>query len=267
MSFPALSPDRLIAHGRTADVYEWGDQHILKLFHDWYDLESIEYELNIVNAVRASGIQTPKILEPIVHENKHGLIYERVKGEPMQTILQRKPWMALKYSRWLARLQKQMHEHPFNADIPDQHSKLRNKINRAKTLSASLKDSLLDALDLLPAGDRVCHGDFHPANVLVAGTNAIVIDWVDASIGNPFADLARTSIIILGDVESGSRVNPFEKTLTKLFHRSYLNEYFKGNPSARNEYLRWLPIVAAARLSEEIPELETWLARQAGRVV
>ena len=30
-----------------------------------------------------------------------------------------------------------------------------------------------------------------------------------------------------------------------------------------NEYRRWLPIVAAARLSENIPELEQWLTKKA----
>jgi hypothetical protein len=35
----------------------------------------------------------------------------------------------------------------------------------------------------------------------------------------------------------------------------------------RDEYYRWLPIVAGARLSEKIPELEDWLVQEAGKVV
>ena len=42
-----ISPDKLIAHGRTADVYVWDDGHVLKLFKNWFDLENIEYELRI----------------------------------------------------------------------------------------------------------------------------------------------------------------------------------------------------------------------------
>ena len=43
-----ISLDKPIAHGRTADVYDWDDGHILKLFHNWFELENIEYELKIV---------------------------------------------------------------------------------------------------------------------------------------------------------------------------------------------------------------------------
>ena len=43
-----------IARGRTADVYPWDDKHILKLFHNWFKLENIEYELRIARAVHVN---------------------------------------------------------------------------------------------------------------------------------------------------------------------------------------------------------------------
>ncbi len=36
-----------------------------------------------------------------------------------------------------------------------------------------------------------------------------------------------------------------------------------GLPARETEYRRWLPVVVAARLSENIPELEQWLLEQA----
>jgi len=36
----------------------------------------------------------------------------------------------------------------------------------------------------------------------------------------------------------------------------------KAYPGDAGEYRRWLPVVAAARLSEGIPELEKWLVKQ-----
>ncbi len=53
----------------------------------------------------------------------------------------------------------------------------------------------------------------------------------------------------------------------RLFHTIYLRRYFALRPAGRVEYGRWLPIVAAARLSENIPELEAWLLAQAAKVV
>ncbi|HKY56340.1 MAG TPA: phosphotransferase, partial [Anaerolineales bacterium] len=164
----------------------------------------------------------------------------------------------------LAKLHAQMHECVFDAvGIPLQRKRLQNKINHADALPSSLKTALLNALQSLPEGDRVCHGDFHPANVLVLGEEARVIDWMDASRGNPLADVARTTVIARGEAESGEIPNPFIKVLVNLFHSIYLRHYFRLRPGGEDEYRRWLPIVAGARLSEGIPELEKWLLERA----
>lgn len=262
-----ISLEKPIAHGRTADVYDWDEAHVLKLFHNWFELPNIEYEFKIASAVHASGVKAPAVRELIRIQGRNGLVYERVAGESMLEVLLRKPWMALKYARVLAGLHAQMHERVFDGvGIPAQRKRLENKINQAGVLSASLKGSLLNALQSLPDGDRVCHGDFHPANVLVAGEVANVIDWMDASRGNPLADVARTSIIALGEAESRETPNPLMKSFIKLFHSIYLNHYFRLRPGGEAEYRRWLPIVAGARLSEGITELEKWLVKEAEKI-
>ena len=258
-----ISLDRPTARGRTADVYDWDDGHILKLFHPWFRIEDIEYERSMAQAVHASGVKTPAVGELIQIQGRHGLIYERVAGQSMLTVLLHSPWTVLKYSRLLASLHAQMHECVFDADIPAQQERIRNKIKYAEALTASLKTSLLGALDSLPQGDRVCHGDFHPGNVLVSGKEVTIIDWIDASRGNPLADLARTSIILLGIAATRQASNQFLKIFVKLFHSAYLKEYFRLRPGGEAEYQRWLAVVAGARLSENIPELEAWLIRRA----
>lgn len=259
-----ISLDKPIARGRTAAVYDWDEGHILKLFHNWFELQNIEYEFKVARAVHASGVQAPAVKELVQVQGRNGLIYERVAGESMLDLFQRRPWMGFTYAHILARLHVQMHECVFDADgIPAQRRRLQSKINLADALSASLKTSLLSVLQSLPDGERVCHGDFHPANVLLLGNDARVIDWMDASRGNPLADVARTSVILLGAVESAQSSNLFIKGTIKIFHAIYLRHYFRLRPGGEDEYRRWLPIVAAARLSEGIAELEEWLVKQA----
>ena len=262
-----ISLDKPIAHGRTADVYDWDEGHILKLFHNWFELPNIEYERKIASAVHASGVKAPAVKELVHVQGRNGLIYERVAGNSMLDMFQRKPWMVFTYSSLLAKLHVQMHECVFDADrIPSQRKRLENKINHTDVLPASLKTSLLDSLQSLPDGDRVCHGDFHPANVLISGKDARVIDWMDASRGNPLADVARTSIILLGAAETEEIPNPFIKGLVKIFHSIYLKHYFRLRSGSEDEYRRWVPIIAGARLREGIPELEKWLVKQASKV-
>jgi uncharacterized protein (TIGR02172 family) len=261
-----ISIEKPIAQGRTADVYAWDETRVLKLFHNWFGLESVEYEFKITRAVRASGIKTPAALELIQVEGRNGLLYERAKGETMLAMFQHRPNRVFQYARTLARLHADMHERVFDADVPQQHARLQNKINQADALPPPVKQSLVNALASMPKGDRVCHGDFHPDNILLTRHETTIIDWIDATRGNPVADVARTSIIVLGAIAGKQVSNPFLRVLVGLFHTVYLREYSRLHPEGRYEYRHWLPIVAGARLSEGIPEVEKWLVEQAGKV-
>jgi uncharacterized protein (TIGR02172 family) len=261
-----ISADQLLARGRTADVYAWDNGHVLKLFQSWFPLENIEYERRISQAVIASGVKAPAVGELMQVNGRNGLLYERAAGLSMETMFLRQPWKLFTYARILARLHAQMHEKVFDQTIPAQKLRLQNKIDQAKALPDPLKIKLLHALDSLPPGDSVCHGDFHPANVLLSGQDATVIDWIDATRGNPLADVARTSVIALGAAESAQTLNPLLRLAIRIFHSAYLKHYFALRPGGRDDYRRWLPIVAGARLSEGIPEPEAWLCAQAALV-
>ncbi len=261
-----ISLDHPLARGRTADVYKWDDDHVLKLFHHWFPLEDAEYELRIAQAVHASGIKSPVAHELIQVNGRTGLVYDRVNGESMAAMLQHKPWKVFACAKTLAQLHAQMHEVVSDADMPKQHGKLQRKIENAPALPTPLKTALLTVLHSLPESDRVCHGDFHFENVLLTESEPAIIDWMDASCGNPLADVARTSIILLGIVESREMHNPLLKFFLRIFHSTYLREYFRLRPQGWAEYIRWLPIVAGARLSEQIPELEGWLIVKAEEV-
>ncbi len=49
----------------------------------------------------------------------------------------------------------------------------------------------------------------------------------------------------------------------RIFHSAYIRNYARLKPFDVDAYQRWLPIVAAARLTEGIPELQDWLIARA----
>jgi Ser/Thr protein kinase RdoA (MazF antagonist) len=250
-----------IAYGRTAELYAWQPGWVLKLFYDWFEPDHIEYEARIARTLQASGLPIPAVGE-LVHVNgRHGLIYQRIEGDPMRQHLSRQPWRLLAYARRAAALHIQMHTHPAPADLPGQRRRLVSKIRQA-SLPATLRAKALAAIERLPENDRLCHGDFHPGNILMTAQGEIIIDWIDATRGNALADLARTSILLLGAMACQIR-SARERMLVRLFHAAYRRYYFRSNPDGETEYRRWLPIVAAARLSENIIELDAWLTAQA----
>ena len=253
----------LIASGRTADVYAWGADQVVKLYHDWFGLEDIQFEQRMAQAVQASGLCVPAVGEIIQVNGRNGLIYQRVDGSLMWEALARQPWRMISLAYRTAELHADLHGIVAPTDLPEQRRRLQRKIEQARALPEELRQRALAALDKLPAGDRICHGDFHPGNILLTGRGEVVIDWIDATRGNPLADLARTSILALGSAATAQVPQKAMKASLRLFHALYLRRYFRLRPGGYAEYRRWLPVVAAARLSENIPELEQWLVTQA----
>lgn len=49
----------------------------------------------------------------------------------------------------------------------------------------------------------------------------------------------------------------------ELFHTTYLDICMRRMNMDWGEYAMWLPVIAAARLSEGIPEFQDWLTEQA----
>jgi thiamine kinase-like enzyme len=121
-----------------------------------------------------------------------------------------------------------------------------------------LRTKTLALLDTLPDDQRLCHGDYHPGNVILTEAGPIVIDWMTARAGSPWMDVARTSLILsIGPKSAGKLVSPVIKIAIKLYYRVYLSRYHRLAPDPKNELGRWMPVIAAARLNEDIvPERE-----------
>lgn len=255
-----------IALGRTAEIYAWEPGWVLKLYFDWFNADGAAFEQRIAAAIHATGLPVPAVGEILQIGERVGLLYEHCSGIPMAEDLAKHPWRIVSYARLLAKLHAEMHAGPMRANIPGLHPRLEHKIRAAKPLPEELRSAVLQELKKMPGGNRLCHGDFHPGNILLSQPGATVIDWIDASIGNPLADLARTSILLQGLIAVRSQRSWSEFIGIHILHAVYLRRYFQLRPGGMDEYRRWLPIVAAARLSEGIIELDSWLLTQAGKL-
>ncbi len=252
-----------IATGRTAILFARGAVQVLKLFHPWRELDDILFEQKVVRVVQSSGLPAPAVGELVQVNGRYGLVYQRVDGCPMWDTLARQPWRIVHLARRTAELHLGLHAVNAPADLPDQRERIQRKIERAEALTEEARQRALAALDRLPGGDKLCHGDFHPGNILMTAGGVVIIDWMDTTRGNPLADLARTSTLALGAASTAQVPQMGMKVSLRLFHFLYRREYFRLRPGGTSEYRRWLPVVAAARLSENIPELQDWLILRA----
>lgn len=241
-----------IAEGRTAEIYPWDDHHVLKLYRDWCPPDWVEYEVRIAHLVQEAGIPSPEASEIVEVGGRRGLIYQRLEGISMVQDLKSRPWMLLKHAHQLAELQSKIHEKS-TTGLPSYKDRLRYDIEETSYLTESLRREAHDVLNQLPNGQSICHGDFHPENVLITKRGPMVIDWMNACSGSPWADVARTSLILTIGVRAAAKQIPlFLRMMVRLFHRTYLRRYRAICADTENEMQRWMTLIAAARLNENI---------------
>jgi aminoglycoside phosphotransferase (APT) family kinase protein len=245
------------ARGRTAEIYPWEEGTILKLFRDWCPDTWIEQEAHIVHEVNQAGIPAPVVGDIVNVYSRKGIIYQRADGPDMRMAIRKNPLLLVPYAKTLARLQIAMHRHPA-PDLPSQRAELVEAIQSAKTLQDDLRQVALQKLEMLPSGSQMCHGDFHPGNVILTEFGPVVIDWMMASRGHPAADVARTRLLILFEDLPRRGIQRLVHLLGRyIFYRTYLKTYRQYDPEVVALSDAYLPVEAAARLNEDIrPERE-----------
>ena len=65
---------------------------------------------------------------------------------------------------------------PEGSKLPSSRARLEDRIHAANLPDVSEKFTLTRLAEL-PDGDALCHGDFHPLNLFLSDSGAIVIDW------------------------------------------------------------------------------------------
>ena len=156
-------------------------------------------------------------------------------------------------ARAMAELHASLHARRSPLSDP-QHTVLARRIRAALGLSDRQKTHALARLDAMPQGNALCHGDFHLDNIILTRDGPMVIDWNDATRGDPLADVARSLILIhhahlhVTDVPRQRAV----EAAAERFSEAYLSHYAAKTGADPATVRDWLPTDAAARLSEGV---------------
>jgi tRNA A-37 threonylcarbamoyl transferase component Bud32 len=178
-----------IAEGRDSEIYDHGPGKVLRIARD---RRSLVEEAEVMSYVRAEGYPVPQVYDA----GEGYLVMDRIDGPTMLD-----------------------HAIPF-------------RIGRDAKLLADLHERLhriaappwLTREAPLP-GDRLVHRDLHPLNVLIARDGPVVIDWSNASRGDPAFDVADTWVLFAcGDPP----LNPIEARLAPLARKLFLRTFLGG---------------------------------------
>lgn len=264
----AMPKGGLVGAGRTAEVYEWGPGLVLKLYRGAFPREWVEHEARLGRLVHAAGQPAPAVGELVEEDGRIGFVCERAEGPSWLDELQRRPWLAGRTGRALARLHAAMHRRPAPGGLPALRERLAEAIRDPRAGLGPEADAAAAAVEALPAGEALCHYDFHPGNVLGAGNRLRIIDWLTAARGAPAADVARTRLLLDSPfLPPGfpAFLRPAALGMKRWLARAYLAEYRRLTGLSGAEVDAWCAPVAAARLWEQVPGEREWLLARARR--
>lgn len=94
----------------------------------------------------------------------------------------------------IIRLQKEVHAFT-EINLPSFKTCAANDIVKLQ-IDKKQRDSVLKFLESIPDTKNLLHLDFHFLNIMYADAKYYIIDWINARVGNPIYDYARTYVII-----------------------------------------------------------------------
>lgn len=246
-----IESEKPIAMGRTAEIYSYGEGKIVKLFFSTTPQSWIDKEIEIGRYIQEAKLPVPKVYEKVAIDYREGIVYEKIKGPALLNELATKPWNVVKYSRLLAKLHVKIHEVQAPENLETQREWATGGIPTTDKLSNNLKENILRLLDKLPDGNKLCHGDFHPGNIILTKSGPVIIDWMTVSKGVPSGDVARTlTILEAAKAPEGTPLRWLLEWIRKKFLASYLKTYLQLSPDIKESLGAWQSVMAANFLSD-----------------
>ena len=255
-----------IGEGREAEVFALDSDRALRLARNASFRPVLERERAALVAAAAAGVPAPAVFGPVEVDGRSGLIVGRLGSRNLLFEVAARPWRVVTIGRELGSLHALMHRAVAPDSLEEVHDLVGSRLE-SPLVPGRVRERALGLLDALPRGDRLCHGDFHPGNVLRgADGGAAAIDWTGACRGDPAADVARSRLIIrfgaLGP-DATFTVAALALVGRPVLWRAYLGGYRRAGQMDRGAVERWLPVMAAARLAEDIAEERPRLLKMA----
>src|SRR3972149_9939835 len=150
-------------------MFAWEDGSILRPPRGPDSEERNQWQAAAMEAARSRGVRVPAVLGATTALGRPGLIMERIDGTDLLTLVGRRPWTVFRVARICGEVQARLHEVRAPRVIPSLKEALKWRSDTAGPLPQHLAEFALERLDGLPDGASLCHGDFHPGDLLMAG--------------------------------------------------------------------------------------------------
>lgn len=224
--------EKIIAVRTNKTVYR-DDENVIKVFDSDYSKADVLNEALNHARVEETKLNIPTLQEVTKVDSKWAIVTQFIQGKTLAALMEENPDKRDEYIELFVDLQLEVH----NQKCP-LLGKLKDKMNRKISesgLDATTRYELHTRLQGMPTHNKLCHGDFHPKNIIITddGT-AYILDWAHATQGNASADAARAYLLfwLAGDIDGAEK---------------YLSLFCQKSDTAKQYVQKWIPIVAASQ--------------------
>ncbi|WP_234893271.1 phosphotransferase family protein [Sphingobium yanoikuyae] len=222
---------------------------MLKLFHEGVDPSIIRREYVTAELIQATGLPAARLFGRCEAGGRQGIIYSEIEGPNLLHYIWRHPHRVGWAMRAMAQLQAHIHRQPVSM-LRSRKAILAEDIEMAP-IGARLRAAAIDRLDQLNEGDRLSHGDLHPANLIVSGDGLAVIDWSKAARSAPAADVVRSEMLMrFGPGQSAGMLEGKLRDATTAYYVGRYRKLAGMEPDALNA---WRALVGLAWLRHRLP--------------
>ncbi|MBR1469693.1 MAG: phosphotransferase [Prevotella sp.] len=253
-----------IGRGGVGIVYRIDDETIIKVFREGTNIDEVKTEITMAKEAFVLGMPTAISFDIVRAGDKYGLVYELLKAETLSTIISREPEKIDEFARLYAGMFRQLHsiEVPKGSTIPDAIEKAERSIRKInRYFDDESVDLLLQIISYVPKSNRLLHCDLQTKNIMMQGSEPMLIDMGEVSCGHPLIDLAYAYSAMV------SFVGDYEQTIgipravgLDLWQRA-MNYYFEGTDEAEVRHrMEQIETVSRVRnfswlsLSDSFPE-------------
>jgi thiamine kinase len=259
-----------IGGGVSADVFLLPPDRVLKLLFPGLGKAMAAREFTAATLAFAASLPVPRPIGLTQQGDRHGIVFERLVEGKLTRQLRRMPGPVMLTWWSLARLQARSHAVIAGpGTLPAAYA-----VIAARCADASAPDdSRIEAARLLaalPPGDRLLHGDLHLGNVITAQGRLMAVDWAQAMIGDPAADVARTELLLrFGRYGPALRRHPWLRVARHAAAEWYLFCYRRVTGMAGAEIDAWRLPTAVAWMRPDsaahLPSLAAYVEQRLSR--
>lgn len=247
-----------IGEGGCAEVFEVGHNRIIKLAKENTSFEALRREY-LNNCVAWDfGLPVPRPFELAEVDGRPGIVFEHIIGKTMMDRFFNQDNNKIKQHdiQLTAQLLNGVHQAVISSDdLPSQKSIIKSNIMSVNYLNANEKEKVISLLDSIETKHCLCHGDPNPGNVIVKEDGkAILIDWMNASIGNPEADIAEYIVMMRYAVLPAHfpmKIRNMFDLIRENLINVFMDEYTTLSGITYDEVTPWIIPIAARKLSAD----------------